>query len=537
MSIQEQCWREDIPEEIARIGQTILSEDDPYRLVGNEVQDILKLEDFSHLYSEEGRGAVCPIVLSLVTLFQILENVPDREAAKLAVVRLDWKYALHVPVEWQGFHYSTLSNFRQRLLDHGEERLLFDKVLSWVSGHGLLKKQGKQRTDSTHVLGQVATLSRLEMLWETLRMALRALERMAPSWYASTVPAAFHDVYSVRQHDWQLSQEEVKRATKQAGQDGFWLLDRIDESAPKAAQELAEVVTLQKVLKQQFTRGSGSSGGQVRLRPSRRGQQKDTIVNPHEPEARWSVKRSTKWIGYKLHVTETVEAEAGCTFLTDVGISAANEHDSEAVDAIQQRLQVLEVAPNEMIVDQGYMSGGNMARSQLRGIDLFGPMPADNSGKPDGYRQEDFDIDWQKQMVTCPEGSTSSGWFDRRQADDAIGVYVRFGGQCTTCPAKSACAPGKHGRTLSINAHHALINARRAEQETASFRKRFKQRAAVEGTISALVRKHGARRARYRGRAKVALQYSLTGAAVNLKQLARANHHRRQRYESLTVDC
>jgi transposase len=537
MSIQDECWQETIPAEIKRLGQTILAEDDPYRLVGDEVQDVLSLEDFVHLYSEDGRGAVCPIILSLVTVFQFLENVPDREAAKWSVVRLDWKYALHVPLEWMGFHFSTLSNFRQRLLDHGEERLLFEKVLSWVNGHGFLKKPGKQRTDSTHVLGRVAALSRLEMLWETLRLVLRTVERTASSWYGKTIPAAYHEVYSVRQHDWQLNQEEMQRATKQAGRDGFWFLDRIDESAPEAVRELEEVAILRKALDQQFTRGSGSGAGQIHLRPSRRGKQKDTIINPHEPEARWSAKRSTKWVGYKLHVTETVEPEAGCTFLTDVGVGPANEHDSEVVEAIQQRLLAQGLGLEKMLVDQGYMSGGNMVRSQRHGIDLLGPLPDDNSGKPEGYRQEDFAIDWQQQVVTCPEGAISIGWFDRHQADGAIGVYVRFGGQCATCPASGECAPGKQGRTLSINAYHDVMSARRAEQKTDSFRKKLKQRAAVEGTISALVRKHGARRARYRGQAKVEMQYALTGAAVNLKQLARALHQRRQHQDTSATGC
>lgn len=83
--------------------------DDPYRLVGDEVQEVLSLEEFVPLYSEEGRGAICPIILGLVIIFQFLENIPDRKAANWARVQLDWKYALPVPLRREGFHYSTLS--------------------------------------------------------------------------------------------------------------------------------------------------------------------------------------------------------------------------------------------------------------------------------------------------------------------------------------------------------------------------------------------------------------------------------------------
>jgi hypothetical protein len=221
-----------------------------------------------------------------------------------------------------------------------------------------------------------------------------------------------------------------------------------------------------------------------------------------------------------------VETEAGQTFLTDVEICAANEDDSEVVAAIQRRLLRQGMSPAEQIVDAGYVSGGTLAASQGQGIALVGPAPPDNSGKPAGYRQQDFVIDETRQIATCPEGATSVGWFPRRGKKE--GIYIRFGTQCHQCPARAVCAPGKHGRTLFLNAHVALLMARRVEQQSSLFWERMKQRAAIEGTISALVRKHGARRARYRGRGKVRFQYLATGAAVNLKHLARALHQQRQ---------
>lgn len=528
MSLQEDCWQEEIPAEVAEIGRTILKANDPYRVIGDEVGQILSLEDFAPLYSDEGRGAVCPIILGLVVIFQFLENIPDREAAKWAVVRLDWKYALHVPLLWEGFHYSDLCNFRKRLRKHGQERLLFEKVLAWVNSKGLLKKQGKQRTDSTHILGEVAKLSRLEMLWETLRLALQAIEQDAEEWYRQRVPAAFHEAYSARQSDWQLSQTEVQQATQRAGQDGFWLLAEIEAHGPQAVQHLEEVATLRRVWKQTFIRpkGGAGGGGKVRLRPSKRGQWKDTVSTPHDTDARWMDKRGQEWVGYKLQVTETVEAEAGQTFVTDMEIVAANAGDSEAVAGIQRRLIRRGIAPQKQIVDAGYISGKNIAESQSRGIELLGPALPDTSHKPKGYRQQDFQIDWQQEQVTCPHGRTSIGWHPRDDADKQ-GIYVSFGKQCHDCPARQQCAPGKNGRTLFLNAYYGALQARRQEQQSSRFQEQMKQRAAVEGTISALVRKHGARRARYRGQEKVRWQYLAIGAAHNLKNAVRALAHRR----------
>lgn len=90
------------------------------------------------------------------------------------------------------------------------------------------------------------------------------------------------------------------------------------------------------------------------------------------------------------------------------------------------------------------------------------------------------------------------------------------------CLARQQCAPGKAGRTVSVNPYHELIAARRAAQQTVAFKEQMHRRAAIEGTISELVRGHGARRARYRRHPKVRLQMFFLGAAVNIKRLVRA---------------
>lgn len=56
----------------------------------------------------------------------------------------------------------------------------------------------------------------------------------------------------------------------------------------------------------------------------------------------------------------------------------------------------------------------------------------------------------------------------------------------------------------------------RQAMKTAEFQQQMKQRNAIEGTHSELVRAHGLRRARYRGLNKVALRNYLIRAACNV---------------------
>ena len=164
----------EIPEETRVYVEGLLAEESVYRLIGREVEQMLGDEAFEDMYAEDGRPAVNAVVLALVTVFQFLEKLPDRAAA---VMRLDWKYELRQEVNWTGFHYSDLCNFRKRLLAHGREGVVFERILAYLRERGYVKAGGKQRTDSTHIVGQVMALSRLELVWETIRVALNALIR------------------------------------------------------------------------------------------------------------------------------------------------------------------------------------------------------------------------------------------------------------------------------------------------------------------------------------------------------------------------
>jgi hypothetical protein len=272
---------------------------------------------------------------------------------------------------------------------------------------------------------------------------------------------------------------------------------------------------------QQFEREPDTRQVQIRP-PSRPGHGKDLIVSPHDPEACWAEKRGQDWVGYRVEVTETAEDDVLSQFITDIGVVAANVYDSEVVEDIQERLIAQDLKPEGHYVDQGFTSGARLAHSRQRGIELRGPVALDNGRKPEGYRQSDFGVDCEAQQATCPMGKTSLAWCPRPQPDGYVGAEVRFKEQCVACPARAACGPGQNGRILEISPYHALLNERRAEQETQVFKEEMQRRAAIEGTISELTRVHGARRARYRGQAKVYLQMLFTGAAANLKRLARA---------------
>jgi transposase len=503
-----------IPAETAALGKKILDENNPYRLIGDRLNDLIKDEDFSGLYTPIGGPALSPVILSLVLIFQSMEKLPDRAAAEAVKVRLDWKYALHLALDDEGFEWTNLSHFRQRLLRHGAEYLVFDRLLNKLVELGFVRRHGKQRTDATHVLGLIAHLSRLEMVWETLRVTLQALHQQAPDWHKQRIPETFWQEYWVKRSDYRLNQEEILHTLKQVGADGWWLLQQLKQ-APQAIQALPEVQTMRTVWEQQFeVDQDGQYGG-----PRQKLDGSDLIHSPHDPQVHYSEKRGKGWEGYKAQVTETAEAKGKVNFIVDVAITDAQEADNRALSAIHKRLAERQLLPDEQYVDQAYISTQGLAESQALGIHLMGPAP--KMPETGLFQVTDFHFDLELCKATCPGGCTSqSGCFSQR-ADGTQEYVFFFGSQCMSCALREQCTRAKKGRTVRYHIHHALLEMRQIEMQTDAFWEAMKRRSPIEGTISQLVR-HGARRARYRGLRKVNLQWSLTALAVNLKRLLKA---------------
>jgi transposase len=520
MSLKDPFPRE-IPEETAYLVGPLLPGDSVYRLVAECIDEFLSDEQFAELYAEDGRPGINPVILSLVTVFQFLEKLPDRAAAQMAVIRMDWKYALRQSLDWTGFHYSDLCNFRKRLLEHGHESLIFEQLLVYLREQGLVGADGKQRTDATHIIGAVKQMSDVEVVREGIRLAIGDLMSLDAMWSVEHLPASFIKSYSRAMPSYRMSKMEVEELIQETGEEARWLLDLVASLGSVKLQQLPAIVQLRQIWEDQYQYVNEPD----RNLAVRRG--KDYLVsrirNPHDPDATYGVKGDRAWVGYKIHITESLEEPR---FVTDVMLSdTASTRDVGDLTHIEHRLIDRELRPAQLYVDQGYMSGEQIAESQERGIDLRGIIGPDTQGKPEGFRLADFIIDMENELAICPAGRQHKRWVPTTgNTDNRVAIHVFFGKQCLSCPffGPDHCTTSKTGRHLALNAYHDTIQARRHEEENKEFQVEMNARAAIEGTISEMVRAHGMRRARYRGRGKVTLQMLFTATATNLKRLARA---------------
>jgi transposase len=568
-----------IPEETRTIAVQIYPPDHLLRRIAEEYADVLHDHDFADLYSHTGQPALSPALLALVTVLQAQEHCSDRVAAEMVRSRIDWKYALHLPLAYTGFDPSVLCEFRQRLTDHKAQRRVFDAFLTRLKDKGFLKGRALQRTDSLAILAAVRDLNRLEVVIETLRLALYALAKHDPIWLTAHTPAEWLQTYDSWTQAERLVREtgskgeaETKRLLLRTGQDGFSLLDALDQEAPTSLRELPAIAVLRTVWSQYYRRqeqaatpvalevtdsqGTPPPDRQVvatapvqdtafpPTAPATQSSQqtpslelithsshtkegwREVIVSPHDPEARVATKRGHTWVGYKLHVTETASEEAPA-LITDVEIGAAAAYDCHSVAGIQQRLQAREVLPDTHLADTGYVNGASIKDSQARHVALLGPVPADNfnaSQRPVGFGTEDFVVDMQHQQAICPAGQTSVRWseYDRPDLPAHKKLVVSWDKKiCLACPLQQSClGPGKAPRTLGLTGYYDVLAARRKEQKTEAFHERYRRRAGIEATLSHLVNVQGARRTPYRGPEKSLTYYAALAVGVNLRRVS-----------------
>ena len=517
MSLKPQPSRP-MPEELARLGAILLPQDSPYRLIGDHLYAQYDNAAFADLYHAEGKPALPPVDLLFVLAFQALEDIGDRAAADALRLRLDWKYALHLPLDYAGFDFSVLSDFRARLLGHDAAARLFDTLLAQLRDLGLLKRRGRQRTDSLAVLARIHLLTRIELVAETLRLAIRAVVQAEPTWAKATLPPSWEEWYGQRCVAERLSEAERSRLQAETGRDGQWLLDRLaDPSPPADLAALPEVATLRSVWAQQYELREQ----QVVLRDLRGYDGRLQIQSPHDAQARWSKKGSQHWVGYKLQVTETDDDDQP-HLITDIALTSSVEGDTTALGEIAARQAQRDVLPRERYVDQAYVSGGTLSASALRGEDLIGPAPTTDPSPQarlvNGLTQAHFQIDLEARRATCPAGATASG----KAAKDGTIRFEFDADRCGACALRPRCCSGKGGRRLTTSPGHAALVAARERQESEAFKTAYRaHRGGVEGCLSALVRGQGVRVNRYIGRAKNQLRALFVGAAVNLRRAAR----------------
>lgn len=472
-------------------------------------------ESFADLFKDRGRRSVSPQVVAVVMVLQRLEGLSDREAVDRFTFDARWKYAAGgLPMEFPSFVHTVLVDMRARLARSEKPQRIFDAVLEVAKGAGLV---GRRRVlDSTPIYDAVATQDTVTMIQSALCGLLRAarpelaaelrplLRREDPydkpckptcEWDDSTARASLVDALTrdanailLALHDRKLLGEEVS-----------------------AAKLLATVVA------QDIEEGDdGRFRIAIRVVP-------DRVISTVDPESRHGHKTAARGFdGYKGHVAIDPDSE----LITSTAVTAGNVADGVVADAliadVIAETPSADASPSEpakkleVYGDASYGTAAIVEKVEAAGGEAMVKVqpPVNAAGF---YTKERFDIDLDAGTVQCPAGRL----VQIRRRGDGSGL-ASFASFCGDCPLRAKCTKNAQGRSVTIHPSERTLATARKKQRDPAWKARYRgTRPKVERKLAHLMfRRHGGRRARVRGRARIAADFALLGAAVNLRRLA-----------------
>jgi len=440
-------------------------------------------------------------------VLQRLEGLSDREAVERFAFDVRWKYAAGgLDFDHPGFSHTVLVDMRARLARSERPERIFEVALGAAREAGLV---GRRRVlDSTALYDAVATMDTVTLLRSGVRGllsvageredALRPLLRRDDDYAAGGKPVC----------DWEdpVAREALIDAL---ARDASALLAALDgEILPSDLGEAAAL--LASLLGQDLEEDTdGTFRIARRVAP-------DRIISTVDADARHGHKTSAhRFDGYKGHIALDPDSE----IVTAVAVTPGNSGDAAvAPELLAADLEADEPDTDEPLTvyaDAAYGSGELLETLEAAGAELRIKVqpPIAPGGR---FSKDDFAIDTEAGTVTCPARRVAPLRTRRH------GALATFGAACAACPLAARCTTSKAGRSIRVGPQEAsLARARIARADPAWLADYRATRPKVERRIAHLVRRrHGGRRARVRGRPKVAADFALLAAAVNLARLA-----------------
>lgn len=223
-----------------------------YLRIGDQLKSLLTALPWGELHTETAVLTTPPILHALITIFQYTEGMTDQQASKAVCSRLDWKYALHLPVSYSTFAPNNLCEFRTQLLQNKMLQSEFDYLLNSLTDLGLMPRK-KRQTNSLDVMRSVCTVNQIGCLLTAMNLALEILAIDQAEWLQTIMLPHWVDRYP-----WQesfglpVTWEKQNILAQIIAKDIFYLLETIKQTSKPDLTSLTEITQLQTICQTQF---------------------------------------------------------------------------------------------------------------------------------------------------------------------------------------------------------------------------------------------------------------------------------------------
>jgi hypothetical protein len=496
--------------------------------------------------------------ITLVVAILLLKDFfdfTDEEALDHFAFDRRWHIALDVLDKDVSCCQKTLHNFRALLRQHDKARQLFEELTDHLVDLLDLDTQ-RQRLDSTHCKSNFASLRRLGIFCETIRLFLRRLQRHYLSDYANLpeqLRLRYHSDKGGKSRYQGAAAEVRRRRLAVVTRDLFRLIQLFEKH--KEIASWPEFAALQRILAEQCEvlpepqqplpdeddRDLGPVPVRIREPKS---VPSNSLQTPHDPDATYGKKGQ----GYEVQVCETFGNHSEDDpdkpeLITHVEVTPSCQSDNRVTVPIIKNLKARDVQPTELEVDSNFTNSVVIKQAQQLGTAVIGPvMGSKDLPSPDEVTVGDFRVDLEepsnsrcpaghplsKQTVQeptvqqlAPEGKEQQADPPMRRISLAVLATVCLScAQASKCPAKAGKGEYEGERVVKTTEDDLICAQRRRYQTTPEFKERYAWRAGAEATNSELKRAHGIGKLAVRGQERVKVAVYLKALACNVKRVA-----------------
>ena len=478
-----------------------------YRLLAEHGHVLFPDDYFADLYkdSPRGRPTVPARVLATVMVLQSTEGLSDQEAVDRLGADLRWQAACGVHAGYVPFHSTTLVGQRNRLRGSDRPKRFLEDTKVVARQAGVLGQRVRV-LDSTPVYDAVSTQDTVTQLRSAIRKLLTALSGSSLAVVVRTALRRDDDYAGPGKPpcDWDDAEARdllVDALVRDALAALAALEGRVLNEREREAAELLAVVAGQDV--------DQGEDGVFRIA---RKVARDRVISTVDTEARHGHKsHDRRFDGYKAHLSVDPDSE----LIDDIVVTAGNVHDAEAVDDLLAGHADDENKPAVM-GDCAYGSADTIDDLEQAGFEADTKVPP-ASGQKGRFGKDDFGVDLDAGTATCPAGTI----VPIRFGHDG-GGRADFGTHCGACPLRERCTTSTSGRTVTVHPKEGVLQRTRRRQADPVWQEKYRStRPKVERKIAHFVRAvAGGRKARVRGRHRVATDAETRAAAINFARLA-----------------
>jgi hypothetical protein len=252
-----------IPTDTVQAARKVYNIQNIYLRIGDEIEAVRAGFDPALLDPSESLGRETAFRLAMTTAFQYAEVLPDPLASEATRKRLDWKYALYLPITFPGIAPVALCAFRQNLTPSTPGMTAFRALLENLRKFSLFTRLSNHALDADSAISTVCVVTRLYRLSQAMKSALGLLVAEAPDWLRANALPHWYERYR-NTKSLQPNSANALEEARAIGADIQYLTLALRRDDPAGLAALPELQELSSLLDEQFQTG----GGGLSLRPA-----------------------------------------------------------------------------------------------------------------------------------------------------------------------------------------------------------------------------------------------------------------------------